>query len=323
MLKRFVWQPGTGPDPEALDRLRTRFKRPKRPLGQGGLFGGERRFFDELMGDLDEVPVQTLQQALQDIASNTSCFGPDREGHEWYHHLLGQVLPRCHESHHSRAGSLLESLITAFIAFYPNGVYTPPYRKFHVDVLKTLGRCLMAPACWSGGDLVVGSVLRGPLPHPEPTWARWDASGDLSASLCFVLKYLPDTLLPEWWPSVLAITSPHWRAQLMAWLTGAHRLLTGQVQWPSEFTGDAHPTVDWAGSQGLRPDLAAQDISGASPMPALLPEPACRWVVSSVRAFFSDDVFIDWLESIAEEPRLAQALAEIPYSFEQLYLQPP
>lgn len=41
------------------------------------------------------------------------------EWNTWYHYLLAQLLPRNHEAHVSY---LLESLLTGFMAIYPNGV---------------------------------------------------------------------------------------------------------------------------------------------------------------------------------------------------------
>lgn len=71
-----------------------------------------------------------------ELASGTSSFGPMKEWNNWYHYLLGALVPRSHEAFVSY---LLESLLTGFMAIYPNGIYREPYEGFREDVLLTLG----------------------------------------------------------------------------------------------------------------------------------------------------------------------------------------
>ena len=59
-----------------------------------------------------------------------------KEWNNWYHYLLGALVPRSHEAFVSY---LLESLLTGFMAIYPNGIYREPYEGFREDVLLTLG----------------------------------------------------------------------------------------------------------------------------------------------------------------------------------------
>ena len=112
-------------DQEALRRLREQFTRPKQPMGEAWFMSDQRRMFPELMGDLDQVTGYGLQQPLNEIASGTSSFGPMGEWTEWYHYLLAQALPRCHDG--SVCGSIVESLVNGFMALYPNGVHAAPY----------------------------------------------------------------------------------------------------------------------------------------------------------------------------------------------------
>lgn len=279
--------------------------------------GEERLMFDELLGDLGSLTAWELQKPLQEIASGTSAFGPMDEWHDWYHYLLGQLVPRGHESFVS---SVLESLVTGFMAIYPNGIHTPPYKGFEGDVLNTLGRCMMDPRCWNGDEVVLGTMLRRSNNNPKKVWLWWDASGDFSASMFLCLKYLPPSLVPGWLTSVLAIRSPHWRAQVLVWLVGAHDMLRGVVRWPSEFLIEARPSVGWEWSHCLQPELATAEQAGAAPVDSFLPEPSRSAALSVAKVYFTEEVFLTWLDSIAQVPYLQAELAEIPSTFERLYV---
>lgn len=318
MDQGFVWTPGNGIDPVALARLRSHFGQPKAPMGEAWFMGEERRLFPELQMDLDALSVRELQAALEEIVSGTSAFGPLEEWHDWYHYLLGQLVPRSHDTFVS---SLLEILVTGFVTQYPNGIHHPPYPEFRQDVLSTLGRCLMEPQCWTGSEIVVGSFLRRSNNNPNQVWLWFNASGDLSASLFLCLKYLPISAVKMWFRSVLEIESPHWRAQIIVWLVGAHELLLGLKRWPSELEIGAYPSVSWDWSHCLTPELAVDEQLGAPPMICWLPEEACAQLFGEVRSYFTEDVFLAWLESISKVEYLQRELAEIPASFERLYLR--
>mgnify|MGYP003351056274 CR=1 FL=1 len=184
-----------------------------------------------------------------------------------------------------------------------------------------LFRSIMEPECWSGGNVVVGRLLHRSNNNLNRVWCWWDASGDFSASVIFCLKYLPLDLVPPWFASVLAIESPHWRAQVLVWLVGAHDLLLGRVHWPSELKIGDRPSVDWDWSHCLAPRLATGDVSGASPVLSLLSEAARIEVLALAHSYFTEDVFLAWLESISRIPYLETELAEIPSTFEGLYVR--
>lgn len=279
--------------------------------------GGERRIFHELQLDISTLTARQLQEALQEIASGTCSFGAHDEWRVWYHYLLGQLLSRSHESFGS---SLLQSLVTGFMALYPQGVQYAPYPEFLQDALLTLGRCMMEPHCWAGSEIVVGSFLHRSNNNPNGVWCWWDASGDFSASLYFCLKYLPSSHVRSWFSSVLAIESAHWRSQVIAWLVGSHGMLCGQLQWPSEFKIDARPSVGWEWSHCLRPELGASGEAGAQVLASLLPATSRAQALEVAYAYFTEEVFLAWLESIASVPYLEAELAEIPSTFEELYL---
>lgn len=317
-MKPFIWTPGDGVDPMALGRLRAHFPKPVLPMGEAW-FMGERRMFHELMGNLDEITTRDLQEPLDEIAAGISSFGPMKEWNDWYHYLLGALLPRNHEGFLSY---LMESMLNGFMAIYPNGIYIEPYKGFREDVFLTLGRCMMDSVCWNGSDIAIGKVLRQSDNNPNRVWIWWNASGDFSASMFFCLKYLPESSIAPWLGSVLAIPSPHWRAQLIVWLVGAHRILSNVIQWPSEFSEQARPSVGWEWSHFLKAGMAAANESGAPPVTAFIPETSRILAMKVVRAYFSEDQFLEWLECLSSFPYLEVELAEIPSTFETLYVQP-
>jgi len=317
-MKQFLWTPGDGADSSALERLRAHFRKPSKPMGEAWFNTAERRMFHELLGDLDQLSTSELQKPLADIASGTSSFGPMREWSIWYYYLLGAVLPRSHDAFVSY---LLEDLLTGFMALYPNGVYREPYRGFRDDALLTLSRCMMDGQCWIGSDIAIGTILRRSNNNPNRVWMWWDASGDFTASMFFCLKYLPESLVEPWLRSALEITSPHWRAQVMVWMVGASDILNGGVKWPSEFPRNARPSVDWEWSHCLRPEMAAADDSGAVPTVAFIPEECRLQALKVFQSYFVEEVYLDWLMSISKVPYLGAELAEIPTTFEKLYVR--
>lgn len=282
---------------------------------------GERRMYPELLGDLAAISPEEIWVGLQEIPAGYSSFGPRAEWHAWYHYLLPQLLPRGHERYITE--SIFELLITGFMAIYPNGIYSAPYKRFREDTLLTLGRCMMEPNCWRGREIAVGEILHRDNRNPAGVWMWWDASGDLSASMFFCLKYLPKDLVLGWLRSVLEIPSAHWRAQIIAWAVGAHDMLAGVHDWPSEWKIDSVPSVTWEWSHCLRAELATQDDSGALPMRALIPDAAREDALHLLHRYFNGDVFLEWLESISRFDYLQAELGTIPSTFESLYVDKP
>jgi hypothetical protein len=319
-MDSFLWIPGNGLDEAALQRLQSHFPRPKEPMGEAWFMGDERRLYPELLGDLGSLPIEDIQAPLVEIASGTGSFGPSEEWDSWYHYLLARTLPRAHEA---SLNTLLESLITGFMAIYPNGVHSAPYKTFREDTLLTLGRCLMDKSCWTGDEIAIGKVLHRSNNNPNRVWCWWDACGDFSSSMFFCLKYLPEALVGKWMRSALAIKSSHWRAQFLVWMVGAHDMLAGKIEWPSEFKIGARPSVGWEWSHCLKPDLAKKDASGASIVTPFLGDPVRREVLELVRLHFSEDMYLEWLNSISRVSYLYEELAEIPTIFESLYVRRP
>ena len=287
-------------------------------MGEAWLIGDERRMFDALLGDLDQMTTCELQQPLEEIASGTSAFGPQKEWYTWYHYLLGALIPRHHEANVSY---LLESLLTGFMAIYPNGIDRQPYQGFRQDLLLTLGRCMMDSTCWNGADIATGKVLRQSNNNPNQVWGWCDASGDFSASMFFCLKYLPASAVEPWLRSVFDIASPHWRAQVIVWLVGAHGMLNNVVRWPAEWSVEARPSIGWECSHYLKAEVAAADDSGAPPLATFIPATASTAALKVVHAYFSEQRLSAWLASIQAVPYLAAELAEIASTFETLYVR--
>ncbi len=134
------------------------------------------------------------------------------------------------------------------------------------------------------------------------------------------MKYLPDALLPEWIQSVLEIRSPHWRAQLMVWLVGAHGLLSGRIGWPSEFIVGQVPSVSWAGSHSVGPDQMSVErrISGEG---VFVRDFARNHVLAAARAYFTSDRFLEWLSSFDQVPYVRDELTHLSGDFEELYVR--
>jgi hypothetical protein len=317
MHKGYVWRPGDGIEPEALHRLRDYFRRPKSAMGEAWFMGGDRRHFPELMGDLDALGVDALLRPLGEMASGTASFGQRREWHDWFHYLLAQ---RVTDDREWAGETLTELLVTGFMAHYADGVASPPYPGFAQDVLETLGRSLMEPRCWQEGDIVVGRLLHRSNHNPNQVWCWWDASGDLSAALLLCAKYLPASEVRGWFRSVLAIESPHWRAQMIVWLIGAHDLLTGLKHAPSELDSAAYPAITWGWSHCLHASTTTE-AGEIIPIADWLPQAARTQLLDEVHACFTDEVFVAWLESIGRIDYLQRELADLPSTFERLYLR--
>ena len=279
----------------------------------------KRHMFEYLLDDIETLPVSRLQEPLQEIASGTSSFGASDEWATWYHYLLAALIPRSHESH---VDYLLEHLITGFISQYPNGVENEPYRGFRDDAINTLGRCIMDSYCWQGSDIVIGRILHRSNNNPKRVWCWWNASGDFSASLFFCLKYLSVSSISAWLRSVLRLESPHWRAQLIVWLVGAYGIIHSKITWPSEFNINDRPDVSWAWSHCLRRDLGYPAGAGMPLLSStLLPDDNRIEALRVLGEELTEDRLIEWLTSIAAFPYLVSELAEIPATFEHLYLR--
>ncbi len=74
----FVWVPGQGPDPVALDRMRRAFPKPNAPMGEAWFMGSKRQMYPRLAEDLATLPDGDITKALEEIASGTQRLWPIR-----------------------------------------------------------------------------------------------------------------------------------------------------------------------------------------------------------------------------------------------------
>jgi hypothetical protein len=317
-MKEFLWIPGNGFDEAALNRMQKHFVRPSRPMGEAWFMGSERYMFDYLCGDLKQVPTNELIRPLEEIASGMRSFGFNEEWSVWFHYLLGQTIPRSHDRY---VDYLLNSLITAFITQYPEGVKEEPYKGFYEDAMNTLGKCIMDKQYWNNQDIVIGSILWPSNNNPKKIWLWDDASGDFSASMFFCLKYLPSKMIPLWFKSALKIESPHWRAQLIVWLTGAYKILNGEIQHPSELDERPHsPVIGWTGSHLLAGEFTGDWCKGRPPASPFLPEQNRVSMLKTIEEEISEALYFQWLISIEKFDYLESELGEITTQFSKLYV---
>ena len=119
--------------------------------------------------------------------------------------------------------------------------------------------------------------------------------------------------------SVLAIGCPHWRAQVLVWLVGAHGILSGSMRLPSELGKLKRPQMTWSWSHCLSGDHTAVS-AGTSDY--FFPAQNRRQVLETVASVMTEDVLLDWLFSMDEFEYLKDELMELPDRFCELYLWP-
>jgi hypothetical protein len=287
-------------------------------MGEAWFMSSERKMFDQLVGNLDEISIRELRAPLEELVSGLSSFGALEEWVEWYHYLLGALLPRAHDHW---LESLFEYLITGYIGLYPNGVEEAPYKTFREDVLLTLGRCIMDKQGWEGSDIRIGRLLHRSNNNPNEVWCWFDASGDFSSSMFLCLKYVPEDAISGWFKSALNIPSPHWRAQMIVWLVGAHKILHEDAIWPDELKIEQTPNVSWAWSHCLRANMASNPRGALlADKPAFIPRGNRIEALKVLRDELTEDLYLTWLLSMKPYPYLEGEMGGIPSSFETLYL---
>jgi len=220
------------------------FPKPKTPMGEAWFLAPKREMYPELLGDLDCLTDEQIYRPLQQIASGPSCFGQLDEWTEWFHYLLPRVIRR-HWG--STVYHPMEVVISGFMAQHPENGRRFPYPELGADSLRTLGRCIMSPACWPDGLLDATDCLKK-YRRVDGTVGWYDCDGLLSASLFFCLKYLPESDIEPWFESVMTIPNPYWKVQIVVWLIGANSILTGDIGQPDKFpeTGPNHIGWDWS-----------------------------------------------------------------------------
>ncbi|RQZ56422.1 hypothetical protein DF057_30495 [Burkholderia cepacia] len=307
----FRWIPGAGRSASASARLSAAFPRPKTPMGEAWFMGDSRRTFAELQDDLQSIDIARLDTPLEEIVIGTTSFGPRDEWQQWYHYLMGQLMPRCHEGQHH---ALLEWLITAFVSQHPDRIPSEPYQGYRRDVLDTLGQSLMDPECWPSGALDTAACFNRHHDRQSGTGDWFNASGKFSSSMFLCVKYLETHEIRPWLTSVLAIDDPLWRAQLMIWFVGADDMLRGRVRQPSEFSPRDYPRIDWQGARYL----SGSTDRHAAPV-EFVPSANRDAAVDTLRSVMTEATFLDWLHSLGRHDHVESELADLPYRFYSLY----
>lgn len=244
----YIWAPGIGPDPAALDRLANWFPKPRLPMGEAWFLAPERRMYTELFNDLETLSDREIEDALDQTASGPSCFGPHDEWTEWYHYLLPRLFDRF--ASHGLISHPVELLITAFMAQHPETCRGFAYPGFGVDALASLGRFIMSGHFWPNGGIDAAKCLNKNENYCG-VFGWYHAEGLLSASLFFCAKYLDEGQVGPWFQSVFSIPDRLWQAQVLTWLVGAHDILTDQIGQPAQFPENGDFGVSWGWSHVL------------------------------------------------------------------------
>ena len=298
---KFIWNPGLGCDQKSLLRIKSHFsKPPSQPMGEAWFMGDERRMFDHLYTSPDYLSSENISEAFEEIISGLAEFGHYQELHDWYHYLLAVSLERMNRQ---KIDYLLEYCVSGYFICYSNDTDKLPYKEFNNDLLNTLGKMIMNSKNWSDSNAILENILYEPTESPSDTWGWWDASSDLSCSIFFCLKFLPDELVYSWFKSALEIPSPHWRAQILAWLVGAHPLIAGDINKISKLTH--HPDISWERSYLLSKTISIKNR---------------RAIATCVNQYFTEDKYIEWLEMISIHDYLFAETTSILTMFEQLYI---
>ncbi len=255
----FEWTPGRGPCERHLATMRMQAPKPDYPMGEAWFMGEKRRMFTELEGDVEQIPVNLLQEALSEIGSGISAFGYLEEWEVWFDYLLPRIIPRCDERWVSW---LLEEACTAFLQIDLDAEDSANQQTHHDRVLRTLGQSLMTPSRWQDGKIVLGTVLHPSNRNPAKVWGWANVSGDLAASMIVCLRLIQSHDIQEWVASMFAIKCPHWRAQLLTWYVGASPLLNGKIQFPSHFDSWT-PKIDWSYSHVIRESRGGENIANS------------------------------------------------------------
>lgn len=255
----YFWTPGAGPDPRALQRLRALTRLPKQAMGEAWFMSEERGRFESLMhDDPRQWPDLDLGNALFEISSGISCFGPRREWQLWCAFLLPRALELLNPAADAyRARHLHPALVTATLMNLqrPAFAHLPP--QLPRDLLDTLGRAMFAPALWHDGRMREDAWC---LPFTFGTiyGDMIDPAHPFAASCTLALKLLEPGQLRGWLASALAIEDPYWRAAWVAWLHAAAPMILDGAD-PGEL--DLDEPREWNPHAPSEPHLAAWENS--------------------------------------------------------------
>ena len=263
------WEPGVGPDQEALRRLERHFPMPAEAMGEAWFMGERWLYTDLLDEDTSRWSQGVIESAVNSLASGPGCFGPRQEWTDWLHYLMPKLLPRIADR---RWAGLYESLVTAFMAQYPDEHVDYPYESFLDDALATLGRIPMASANWKDGEIAENGVVPPILMTPNGPFLSF--GGALSAALFLHLKYLDEKVIPAWLASVFAIKDLVWRCKLVMWVARSKALLLESGTQPLDLKYEPGDGSGWHDCWCLR---------GSNPSPQVDPSQVALTFLSGAR----------------------------------------
>jgi hypothetical protein len=262
-------------------------------MGEAWFMGKERKLFDNLAeNDSSNICWHDVVEALGEIAYGVGGFGPRDEWRQWFHYLLGLSIAQVCEAHDD---DLLQSLITAFFTQYPAGLDIGPYPGFREDVLLTLGQCVTSLGFWEE----VSSKLDDPFDY----FGVDELLESVSASLFFCVKYLKPNELEAWTRSLFELDFPLWKALLLEWLVGAHKLLNGDIHQPYELSSAESQNLEWSWSSSLNGNYTGDFSEAIKPIP-FLPETNRNRFMRCVRNELTEEVYWKWRYSIEKVPYL-------------------
>lgn len=309
----FLWLPGQGPNSVAHERMKGAFSKPKKPMGEAWFMSPVREMYPQLLNELKTIADSEIKRPLEEIASGSSNFGPHDEWIEWYRYLLPRLLEREWGPYLDHP---VELLITSFMAQHPEANGSLPYASFQADALETLGRYIMAPHFWSGAEY--GSPACFNKWQGSSGICGWYAADGLfSASLFFCAKYLSAELVYPWFQSVVSIPNKYWRAQVIAWLVGAHPILTDVISQPAQFPEKGPFSVDWDWSHTLNGNYSGNHEPPIQRIPFLAFQN--RQAILHVARRIETEEFFEELLTDPELETVAAETAGMPERFIELY----
>jgi len=311
--KPFHWIPGQGPDTKALKRMRQQAGRPKKAMGEDWFLCSEdeRVVYNSLLDKgVADHSLEELEEILMSIASGLKCFGHADNWEDWCAYILPELIPRAFEY---RSDYLIEYLVTAIMVVMPDASKPVYYGSFKEDALATLGQAIMAPERWPHGPESAWCLHdHWEAPTGYPVWGN--ASGDLSASIFFCLKYLATDDVRGWVKSVFDIPCPRWRGQILVWLCGTKYLIDGKISQPSELDmdNDLYRSTQWSNGYTIDGSIVSySEKYPKSPQPIpFLSRDNRQAFDNCVQELLSEDLLARWLESMKPFPHLIKHITE-------------
>lgn len=250
-------------------------------MGAAWFMGQERRIFTEFMDcPLRTVARSVIDEALHEIASGVRSFGRRDEWIAWFHYLLPEVIERAEEWH------LLEMLIAACLNVDVASTFEG-YVEFQDDISNTLGMAIMKPEFW---------CIDASAPADLQDIGYWEkgaeCSAPLSASMYFCLALLDASQIDVWVRSIMNIGGPYWRANILAWLVGAHDAYAKNRHY-FVIPESSYPRIAWFGDQLVNEQ---EFVSGAK----------VDAFFESIKAHLSLDILLDWTAEICAVEQIAQ-----------------